>query len=143
MYYTVIPAYGRDYKSRAAVIADWEGGKDFLMQPQGCYCSVRDFRPGDTVNIRYKKFECSERNPNRSPPMKKTYAKHNSQPITYRGYTITVLTNESTYLRTSGKAYRWLWNVAHPTIAGRGMRSATLEVAKQTVDDILSGCVGW
>ena len=28
---TLVPAYGRDYKSKAAVLADWEAGKDFLM----------------------------------------------------------------------------------------------------------------
>ncbi len=27
---TVIPAYGRDYKSRAAVLADLKAGKDFI-----------------------------------------------------------------------------------------------------------------
>ena len=24
-----VPAYGRDYKSKAAVLADWKAGKDF------------------------------------------------------------------------------------------------------------------
>ena len=24
-----LPAYGRDYKSKAAVLADWQAGKDF------------------------------------------------------------------------------------------------------------------
>ena len=27
----VIPAYGRDYKSKAAIIDDWRGGKDFIL----------------------------------------------------------------------------------------------------------------
>lgn len=31
-YVTLTPAYGRDYKSRPAVIADWESGKDFTIQ---------------------------------------------------------------------------------------------------------------
>jgi hypothetical protein len=28
---SVVPAYGRDYKSKAAVEADWNAGKDFRM----------------------------------------------------------------------------------------------------------------
>lgn len=31
-YVTLTPAYGRDYKSRPAVITDWEAGKDFTIQ---------------------------------------------------------------------------------------------------------------
>ena len=38
----LIPAYGRDYKSKASVLADWEGGKDFKLVPEGCYVSKRD-----------------------------------------------------------------------------------------------------
>jgi hypothetical protein len=29
---TVVPAYGRDYKSKAAALADWNGDKDFIVQ---------------------------------------------------------------------------------------------------------------
>lgn len=29
---TVSPAYGRDYKSRAAALADWNAGKDFKIE---------------------------------------------------------------------------------------------------------------
>jgi hypothetical protein len=29
---TVTPAYGRDYRSKAQAIADWEAGKDFILQ---------------------------------------------------------------------------------------------------------------
>ena len=29
---TCIPAYGRDYKSKEAVLADWNAYKDFLIQ---------------------------------------------------------------------------------------------------------------
>lgn len=29
---TLIPAYGRDYKSKAAVLADWDANKDFIIQ---------------------------------------------------------------------------------------------------------------
>lgn len=50
---TVIPAYGRDYKSKAAAIADWQAGKDFRIMPSGQYCSIRDNIPD--VWIRYAK----------------------------------------------------------------------------------------
>lgn len=38
------PAYGRDYKSKDAMLADWESGKDFLIYSffSHCYCSIRD-----------------------------------------------------------------------------------------------------
>ena len=29
---TLIPAYGRDYKSKKDVLADWNAGKDFVIQ---------------------------------------------------------------------------------------------------------------
>lgn len=38
-----VPAYGRDYKSKAAVIADWNAGKDFQDTLTGQYFSARDF----------------------------------------------------------------------------------------------------
>ena len=28
---TVTPAYGRDYKSKKAALADWNSGKDFII----------------------------------------------------------------------------------------------------------------
>jgi hypothetical protein len=37
------PAYGRDYKSKAAVLADWNAGKDFRDTLTGQYLSARDF----------------------------------------------------------------------------------------------------
>lgn len=52
---TVTPAYGRDYKNQRAALDDWYGGKDFILQPQGCYCSIRDF-PNESVTIRYSKM---------------------------------------------------------------------------------------
>jgi hypothetical protein len=58
-YQTLVPAYGRDYKSQKEVLADWNTGKDFRMEPQGCYCSKRDFEKEKgtvTVNIRYAKL---------------------------------------------------------------------------------------
>jgi hypothetical protein len=58
-YTTVVPAYGRDYKSKAEVLTDFRAGKDFQMQSiqHGTgYCSIKDFAPGVTVNIRYKRL---------------------------------------------------------------------------------------
>lgn len=57
-YSTVIPAYGRDYKSKAEVAADFFAGKDFQLQTpfSSDYCSIRDFAPGVTVNLRYKRL---------------------------------------------------------------------------------------
>ena len=50
---TLLPAYGRDYKSKAAVLADWNAGKDFRIATTGQYCSIRDNIPD--VWIRYQK----------------------------------------------------------------------------------------
>ena len=38
---TLIPAYGRDYKSAKAALADWASGKDFQIAG-GPYTSIRD-----------------------------------------------------------------------------------------------------
>lgn len=58
---TVIPAYGRDYKSKKEVIIDWINGKDFQIADisrvnNGAYCSIRDFGSGDKITIRYKQL---------------------------------------------------------------------------------------
>ena len=57
---TLVPAYGRDYPSKAAVIADWESDKDFLIAD---YSSPWNGKPANrtscqkekitSVNIRY------------------------------------------------------------------------------------------
>lgn len=57
-WHVVKPAYGRDYKSQKAALADWTGGKDFLLcdvnSPwAGKPCSIRDFSAGDKIEIRY------------------------------------------------------------------------------------------
>lgn len=54
-YTTLTPAYGRDYKNRASVESDFRSGKDFIHQPSGSYCSIRDFEPGTLVQLRYNK----------------------------------------------------------------------------------------
>jgi len=52
---TLSPAYGRDYRSAKAVIEDYKRGKDFILQPQGCYCSIQDFKD-EQVGIRYNRL---------------------------------------------------------------------------------------
>ena len=37
---TLTPAYGRDYRSAAAVMLDWKAENDFVLQPVGSYCSI-------------------------------------------------------------------------------------------------------
>lgn len=58
MFYTLTPAYGRDYKSKKAVLEDWTAGKDFLILSQGrsVYINKADAEKGGIfqVNIRYK-----------------------------------------------------------------------------------------
>lgn len=56
-YISAIPAYGRDYKSKKEVIADWNNNKDFLVQDmfQSGYINKQDCPKDVVVNIRYKK----------------------------------------------------------------------------------------
>ena len=49
---TLVPAYGRDYKSAKAVLTDFNTGKDFALQPSGRYASKKDL-PAGTYSIRY------------------------------------------------------------------------------------------
>lgn len=49
-----VPAYGRDYKSEAEVLKDWNDGKDFRHALTGQYLSKRDQQTG--VWIRYHKL---------------------------------------------------------------------------------------
>lgn len=56
MRYTLTPAYGRDYKSRAAVLADLNAGRDFLAfwgreMPLNLEYLVR--QGATEVNVRY------------------------------------------------------------------------------------------
>lgn len=60
---TLVPAYGRDYKSKKAVMADWDAGKDFVINQfghpyDGKYINSQDAAttPGVTYNIRYAKL---------------------------------------------------------------------------------------
>lgn len=61
---TLLPAYGRDYKSKAALMADWTQGKDFMCidmrAHNGTYTSSRDLpmlkKDGYThLHFRYNK----------------------------------------------------------------------------------------
>lgn len=59
---TLTPAYGRDYKSKAAVVADFKAGKDFIiadfMHPDsGRYVNRADLQgSARQVNIRYNRL---------------------------------------------------------------------------------------
>ena len=58
----LVPAYGRDYRSKAAVLKDLKAGKDFQIADMSCpwdgkYTSIRDLGDYATVSIRYKRLE--------------------------------------------------------------------------------------
>lgn len=55
---TLLPAYGRDYKTAKAVLMDFRSGKDFIIRYTGnadcyTYCNIKDCVIGETVKIRY------------------------------------------------------------------------------------------
>lgn len=53
---TVTPAYGRDYKNKAAALADWDADKDFRETASGSYVNKSQAeRMGLKVIIRYGK----------------------------------------------------------------------------------------
>lgn len=54
-YYELTPAYGKDYKSAAAVKAAWLEGKDFIGDYQlgFQYVNLPDIPKPCTVNLRY------------------------------------------------------------------------------------------
>lgn len=56
-YIEVEGAYGRDYPSGKAMLADWAEGKDFHILTLGypSYISVRDAKPGLNVMGRFKR----------------------------------------------------------------------------------------
>lgn len=60
--HTVVPAYGRDYKSKAEVMKDWNDNKDFKMVDFGqafSYINKADkakYAPNDTIKVRYDKM---------------------------------------------------------------------------------------
>jgi len=57
-YLSAVPAYGRDYRNKAAVLAAWEAGNDFLVQDfrKEGYINKEDKPAGVTLNVRYDKL---------------------------------------------------------------------------------------
>lgn len=53
--FPLVPAYGRDCKSKAEVEALFDSGKDFATA-NGPYCSKRDFPVGTRIEVRYNKL---------------------------------------------------------------------------------------
>ena len=67
---TVLPAYGRDYKTAKAVRADFEANKDFMIcdmfsPDDGRYVNAEQLEIGDTLAVRYdgkrKQVNCVKR----------------------------------------------------------------------------------
>lgn len=56
-YISVVPAYGRDYKSKKAVMADWDEGKDFYVVSLNSsgYVNKDDKPDGTILQVRYDK----------------------------------------------------------------------------------------
>lgn len=59
MFLTLVPAYGRDYKSGKSVQEDFNGNKDFLIADflhpyYGKPINREQIDPGTTVVVRYK-----------------------------------------------------------------------------------------
>ena len=52
---TLTPAYGRDYKSAAAVKKDFEANKDFVCHQEGQYINRKQIAPGVEIGLRYAK----------------------------------------------------------------------------------------
>jgi len=59
---TLTPAHGRDYKSKAEVLAAFNANKDFVIADifhpnSGAYCNKEDLSGREkSVNIRYRKL---------------------------------------------------------------------------------------
>jgi len=58
-YLSAIPAYGRDYKSKKAVLADWNKGMDFIVRDPFDHGYInKDDKPAHIqLNIRYNKLQ--------------------------------------------------------------------------------------
>ena len=56
MYLTLLPAYGRDYKSKKAFIEDIKSNKDFIVAESRQYINKQQFKELNIneFNIRYK-----------------------------------------------------------------------------------------
>lgn len=47
---TLVPAYGRDYKSEATLLADWKAGMDFRIMDASCRYSGAYINQQDALN---------------------------------------------------------------------------------------------
>lgn len=54
--FVIVPAYGRDYKTREDVLKDWNDGKDFKIRETGQYVSIRDAKALKKNHIMYLRF---------------------------------------------------------------------------------------
>ena len=52
----ITPADGRDYTSKAKVLADYNAGKDFILARTGQRMSKRDVPAGIRVMLRYSRL---------------------------------------------------------------------------------------
>ena len=54
-YLTLLPAYGRDYKSKRSIINDLNSLKDFLVSNTGSYVNKQQFKELNisSFNVRY------------------------------------------------------------------------------------------
>jgi hypothetical protein len=59
MHHTLTPAYGRDYKSKPAVLSDWLAGKDFMLEEPWRAVPINepDADKSASYNVRYGKLE--------------------------------------------------------------------------------------
>lgn len=54
---TLIPAYGRDYKSKKEIMLDWMSNKDFQLGTTRQYCNRQSEWPkGTVIMVRYRKL---------------------------------------------------------------------------------------
>jgi hypothetical protein len=54
------PAYGRDYKSKKALLADFDAGKDFVTNPYNGpsqYVNKVQIEKGTQIQFRYNKLQ--------------------------------------------------------------------------------------
>jgi len=52
-YLTLTPAYGRDYKSKKAVLEALYDEYDFILEPQGVLINYQQTTDSQVLNIRY------------------------------------------------------------------------------------------
>lgn len=55
-YITLTPAYGRDYKSKKAILEDFNNERDFILEPEGQYINKQQITWSCTINFRYKQL---------------------------------------------------------------------------------------